>query len=93
MTGVFNHPDHAYLHGPAGCGKVDDFLTFASGFLEKLWKKTEDKMHDALDSRPTQVTAETATAPQPSGGCAVLQKGGIPPVPRTERWFEPMKVC
>lgn len=43
-----DHPDQAYLRGPAGCGKVDDFLTFASGFLEKLWKKTEDKMHDAL---------------------------------------------
>jgi hypothetical protein len=42
------HPDRAYLRGPAGCGKVDDYLTFASGFLEKLWKKTEDKMHDAL---------------------------------------------
>ncbi len=43
-----DHPDQAYLRGPAGCGKVDDFLLFASGFLEKLWKKTEDKMHDAL---------------------------------------------
>jgi hypothetical protein len=43
-----DHPDQAYLHGPAGCGKVDDFLTFASGFLERLWKKTEDQMHDAL---------------------------------------------
>jgi hypothetical protein len=43
-----DHPGQAYLCGPAGCGKVDDFLTFASGFLEKLWKKTEDQMHDAL---------------------------------------------
>jgi hypothetical protein len=43
-----DHPDQAYMRGPAGCGKVDDFLTFASGFLEKLWKKTEDQMHDAL---------------------------------------------
>lgn len=43
-----DHPGQAYLRGPAGCGKVDEFLTFASGFLEKLWKKTEDQMHDAL---------------------------------------------
>ena len=27
---------------------MNDFLTFASGFLEKLWKKTEDQMHGAL---------------------------------------------
>jgi hypothetical protein len=27
---------------------VNDFLTFASGFLEKLWKKTEDQMRGAL---------------------------------------------
>jgi hypothetical protein len=43
-----DHPDREYLRGPDGCGKVDDFFIFASGFLEKLWKKTEDKMHEAL---------------------------------------------
>jgi hypothetical protein len=36
------------LLGPDGCGKVPDFITFASGSAERLWKETEDKLHDAL---------------------------------------------
>ena len=36
------------LIGPDGCGKVPDFIAFASGSAERLWKQTEDKLHDAL---------------------------------------------
>lgn len=36
------------LIGPDGCGKIPDFIAFASGSAEQLWKETEDKLHDAL---------------------------------------------
>ena len=36
------------LIGPDGCGKIPDFIPFASGSAERLWKDTEDKLHDAL---------------------------------------------
>lgn len=36
------------LIGPDGCGKTPDFIAFASGSAERLWKETEDKLHDAL---------------------------------------------
>jgi hypothetical protein len=34
--------------GLAGCGKVPDFLTFASASAEQLWKIVEDQLHDAI---------------------------------------------
>jgi hypothetical protein len=34
--------------GPDGCGKVPDFVSYASASMEQLWKETEDKLHDAL---------------------------------------------
>ena len=34
--------------GLAGCGKVPDFLTFASASAEQLWKSVEDQLHDAI---------------------------------------------
>lgn len=34
--------------GPDGCGKVPDFVPYASASMEQLWKETEDKLHDAL---------------------------------------------
>jgi hypothetical protein len=43
------HPQARHrLLGPDGCGKVPDFIAFASGSAERLWKETEDKLHDAL---------------------------------------------
>jgi hypothetical protein len=39
---------HHRLVGPDGCGKVPDFIAFASRSAERLWKQTEDKLHDAL---------------------------------------------
>src|ERR1022692_3561658 len=44
------YPARPRLLGPTGCGKVDDFIIFASAFLENRWKKTEDKLHDALQA-------------------------------------------
>jgi hypothetical protein len=34
--------------GPVGCAKVDNFVPWASGSVEQLWKETEDRLHDAL---------------------------------------------
>jgi hypothetical protein len=36
------------LLGPAGCGKVPNFITYASASAEQMWKQTEDRLHDAL---------------------------------------------
>jgi hypothetical protein len=36
------------LFGPDSCGKIPDFIAFASGSAEWLWKEAEDKLHDAL---------------------------------------------
>jgi len=43
------YPDARHrLLGPDGCGKVPDFISYASGSAERLWKQTEDRLHDAL---------------------------------------------
>lgn len=34
--------------GLAGCGRVPDFLSFASASAEQLWKSVEDQLHDAI---------------------------------------------
>lgn len=34
--------------GPDGCGKVDNFVNWASASVEQLWKETEDRLPDAL---------------------------------------------
>lgn len=34
--------------GLNGCGRVPDFLTFASKSAEQLWKSVEDHLHDAI---------------------------------------------
>lgn len=34
--------------GLAGCGRVPDFLTFASASAEQLWKSVEDQLHGAI---------------------------------------------
>src|ERR1700733_1863671 len=34
--------------GPGGCAKVDNFVPWASRSVEMLWKKTEDRLGDAL---------------------------------------------
>ncbi len=34
--------------GLRACGKVPDFLTFASESAEQLWKSVEDQLHDAI---------------------------------------------
>jgi hypothetical protein len=34
--------------GLAGCGRVPDFLPFASASAEQLWKSVEDQLHDAI---------------------------------------------
>jgi Protein of unknown function (DUF4238) len=34
--------------GPDGCGKVPNFVSYASASMERLWKETEDKLPDAL---------------------------------------------
>jgi hypothetical protein len=34
--------------GLGGCGRVPDFLTFASESAEQLWNTVEDKLHDAI---------------------------------------------
>jgi hypothetical protein len=36
--------------GPDGCGKIKDFLTYASASAERLWKETEDRLPDALSA-------------------------------------------
>ncbi len=36
------------LLGPDGCGKIKNFVAYASASAERLWKKTEDKLPDAL---------------------------------------------
>ena len=44
-----HYPDARHrLLGPDGCGKVPDFISYASGSAERLWKQTEDRLHDAL---------------------------------------------
>jgi hypothetical protein len=35
--------------GLGGCGKVPDFLTFASESAEQLWKGVEDRLHAAIE--------------------------------------------
>lgn len=43
------YPDaHHRLLGPDGCGKIKDFLAYASASAEQLWKETEDRLPDAL---------------------------------------------
>ena len=43
------HPNARHrLLGPDGCGKIPDFIPYASASIEALWKQTEDKLHDAL---------------------------------------------
>lgn len=39
--------------GLGGCGKVPDFLTFASESAEQLWKSVEDQLHDAIEATRT----------------------------------------
>jgi hypothetical protein len=34
--------------GLRGCAKVPNFITYASGSLELLWKQTEDKLGEAI---------------------------------------------
>lgn len=36
------------LLGPDGCGKIKNFVGYASASAEQLWKETEDKLPDAL---------------------------------------------
>jgi hypothetical protein len=36
------------LLGPDGCGKIENFVLYASASAERLWKETEDKLHGAL---------------------------------------------
>ena len=36
--------------GPAGCGKVDNFVSIASASLERRWQETENRLHDALQA-------------------------------------------
>jgi hypothetical protein len=41
------YPDARHrLLGPDGCGKVPDFISYASGSAERLWNQTEDRLHD-----------------------------------------------
>jgi hypothetical protein len=44
------YPDarHRPFLGPDGCGKIPDFVTYASASVEKLWQKTENDLHEAL---------------------------------------------
>src|ERR1022692_418540 len=43
------YPDSRHTPlGPEGCGKIKDFVAFASASAERLWKETEDKLPDAL---------------------------------------------
>jgi hypothetical protein len=39
---------HRPFLGPDGCGKVPNFVTYASASVERLWQETENKLHDAL---------------------------------------------
>jgi DNA-binding transcriptional ArsR family regulator len=60
------YPDaHHRPLGPDGCGKVPDFVPYASASIEQLWKETEDKLHDALaatdDGTLLASAAHTAT--------------------------------
>jgi hypothetical protein len=48
------------LLGLDGCGKVPDFISYASGSAEWLWKQTEDRLQDplaALDNGTLPVSA------------------------------------
>lgn len=36
--------------GLDGCGKIPDFLIYASASAERIWKSVEDKMHDAIEA-------------------------------------------
>ena len=55
------YPDARHrLLGLDGCGKVPDFIFYASGSAERLWKQTEDRLHDplaALDDGTLPVSA------------------------------------
>jgi Protein of unknown function (DUF4238) len=45
------YPDARHrLLGPDGCGKIKDFVAYASASAERLWKETEDRLPDALDA-------------------------------------------
>jgi len=55
------YPDARHrLLGLDGCGKVPDFISYASGSAERLWKQTEDRLQDplaALDNGTLPVSA------------------------------------
>jgi len=43
------YPDARHrLLGPDGCGKIKDWVIYASASAERLWKETEDRLPDAL---------------------------------------------
>jgi hypothetical protein len=46
------------LLGPDGCGKILDFVAYASGSVEKLWKETEDRLPAALQAVDRDVIFE-----------------------------------
>jgi hypothetical protein len=48
------------LLGPDGCGKVPDFIAYASGSAERLWKEVEDRLHDALAALDTGTLSSSA---------------------------------
>jgi hypothetical protein len=41
------------LVGADGCAKVDNFVAWASGSVERLWKETEDRLPDAMTAMDT----------------------------------------
>jgi hypothetical protein len=41
------------LLGPDGCAKADNFVAWASASVERLWKRTEDRLPDALAAMDT----------------------------------------
>ena len=45
------HPDRKLVRrGPTGCGKMPNYLSFASSSAEDLWAATETRLHDALEA-------------------------------------------
>jgi hypothetical protein len=64
----YPHARHQPL-GSDGCAKVDNFVPWASGSVEKLWKETEDRLRDTLAA----VDADTPPAFGDAGHVSVIK--------------------
>ncbi len=69
--------------GPDGCGKVPNFVSYASASMERLWQMTENKLPDALDALDNGIlfSNESPRLSHFSGMRSIGQRGLASPQP------------